>query len=260
MRNAIALALLLSIPAAAGPPAPGTRRNFVACPVVQDTRTVPCWLAEYDGETYFLAVQEDTGADLYPPQLQHQVLVEGTVAAGPRVCGGIPLKPVNLSVLPEVDRACSVVLPAQDSIAAPPVERGAGPAPPRSNLAGARPEPAPPAPPFESKEFTIHYDFDSDQVLVRLVRTLDSAARYALAIHASTVEVHAWRGAARLSNGKTLVERDDIARRRATQIGDSLRALGVPASSLDVRWEAEPEPADGIHDPEQRRVTILVRP
>ena len=26
------------------------RRNFVACPIVRDTASVPCWLAEYEGE------------------------------------------------------------------------------------------------------------------------------------------------------------------------------------------------------------------
>ena len=73
----------------------------MACPVVRDTKTVPCFLAEYQGETYFLGIQQDITADFYPPQLLHEVLVEGTVAPGPRVCGGIPLKPLHVSVLPE---------------------------------------------------------------------------------------------------------------------------------------------------------------
>jgi len=25
---------------------PANRRNFVACPIVRDTKTLPCWLAE----------------------------------------------------------------------------------------------------------------------------------------------------------------------------------------------------------------------
>ena len=37
-------------------------RNFVACPIVRDTATVPCWLAEYDGELYFLTLQSDVSA------------------------------------------------------------------------------------------------------------------------------------------------------------------------------------------------------
>ncbi len=48
-----------------------------ACPIVRDTRTVPCFLAEYDGETYFLGIQQDITADFHPPQLKHEVLVEG---------------------------------------------------------------------------------------------------------------------------------------------------------------------------------------
>ena len=42
--------------------------NFVTCPIVRDTRTVPCFLAEYEGETYYLVVQQDISADQYPPQ------------------------------------------------------------------------------------------------------------------------------------------------------------------------------------------------
>ena len=52
------------------------QRNFIACPIVRDTKTVPCFLAEYGGETYYLTIQQDIQAELYPPQLLHQVLVE----------------------------------------------------------------------------------------------------------------------------------------------------------------------------------------
>src|SRR5262245_55692856 len=105
----------------------GARRNFVTCPIVRDTKTVPCFLAEWNGELYFLGIQEDIGAAWFPPQLNHQVLVEGTIAAGPRVCGGIPLKPLVTSVLPELDTSCNTILPAEESIPAPPAHRGPGP-------------------------------------------------------------------------------------------------------------------------------------
>ena len=98
----------------------GQQRNFVTCPVVRDTKTVPCFMAEYDGEIYFLAMQQDIQAEIYPPQLLHEVLVEGTVQPGPRVCGGVPLKPIKLSVLPEVNPACNTILPAEPGIEAPP--------------------------------------------------------------------------------------------------------------------------------------------
>src|SRR3954466_4338243 len=82
------------------------QRSFVSCPIVRDTKTVPCYLAESDGELYFLGIQQDLTSDFHAPQLKHEVLVEGTVAPGPRVCGGIPLQPVSISVLKEVNLAC----------------------------------------------------------------------------------------------------------------------------------------------------------
>ena len=88
--------------------------NFVSCPIVRDTASVPCWLAEYEGELYFLTLQTDVSAPVTPPWLGHRVLVEGAVSAEPRICGGIVLKPVTLSVLPELDSSCSTMLPAED--------------------------------------------------------------------------------------------------------------------------------------------------
>src|SRR6476619_8475290 len=139
------------------------QRNFVTCPVVRDTPTVPCFLADYEGETYYLVVQQDISADQYPPQLLHEVLVEGTIEKGPRVCGGIPLKPVKLSVLPEVNQACNTILPAEPGIDAPPTRRPAGPSTRQPGAAPAAPPapPARPAPPFSEREWKILYDFDS---------------------------------------------------------------------------------------------------
>jgi hypothetical protein len=42
------------------------------------------------------------------------VLVEGTVSAEPRISGGIVLKPVYLSVMPEPDASCNTMLPAEE--------------------------------------------------------------------------------------------------------------------------------------------------
>ena len=88
-----AAALVLLLSAAATVHAQNV--SFVTCPVVRDTRTVPCWLAEYEGETYYLGKQGGVAQDFYPPQLNHEVLVEGVVAQGPRLCGGVPLRPVK---------------------------------------------------------------------------------------------------------------------------------------------------------------------
>ena len=37
--------------------------SFVTCPIVRDTKTVPCWLAEYNGETYYLGNQGGVAQD-----------------------------------------------------------------------------------------------------------------------------------------------------------------------------------------------------
>ena len=77
---------------------------------MRDTKTVPCFLAENDGELYYLGIQQDITSDFHPPQLKHEVLVEGTVVPGARVCGGIPLKPVSISVVKEVNLACNTLV------------------------------------------------------------------------------------------------------------------------------------------------------
>src|ERR1700722_17485820 len=105
----------------------GQQRSFVSCPIVRDTSTVPCFLAEDDGELYYLGIQQDITSDFHPPQLKHEVLVEGTVVPGQRVCGGIPLQPVSISVVKEINLACNTLLPAEPGIEAPAASRGPGP-------------------------------------------------------------------------------------------------------------------------------------
>jgi hypothetical protein len=237
--------------------------NFVTCPVVRDTRTVPCFLAEYQGETYYLAVQQDISADQYPPQLLHDVLVEGTIDAGPRVCGGIPLKPVKLSVMPEVNPACNTILPAEPGIDAPPTRRPAGPSTRQVPPAAAAAAPAPPArptPPFGEREWKILYDFDSAFLFSRDTRTVNLAADYAIAAKAKHIEIVARRGATLLSSGKVLVEGEAIAAQRADHVVTLLQGLGADPASMNVRVVSSPPQPDGKTDPENRVVSIRVSP
>src|SRR6185503_1089238 len=111
-RATVAAIALLGTASTAAAPEP--HRNFVACPIVRDTATVPCWLAEYKGELYFLTLQTDVSAPVNPPWLGHRVLVEGVVSDEPNICGGKVLKPVVLSVLPELDASCNTILPAEE--------------------------------------------------------------------------------------------------------------------------------------------------
>ena len=230
----------------------GQQKSFVACPIVRDTKTVPCFLAEYDGETYFLGIQQDITSEFHPPQLKHEVLVEGRIAEGPRVCGGIPLKPVAISVLKEVNLACNTLLPAEPGIEAPPSSRPAGPshgplnlAPPQETFSGAH-------------EFTVQYAFDDDYLEFGGNRVVNEAANYAKQIRARSVKVTGYRATSVLSNGSRMVEKPGLAEKRAQDIVTLLRGLGV--SAVSPTWKSDAEPGDGAADASRRRVTILVTP
>lgn len=220
--------------------------SFVTCPVVRDTATTPCWLAEYKGETYFLGVQGGVAQDFYPPQLNHRVLVEGTVAEGPRVCGGIPLQPVKTSVLLELDRSCNTILPAEDGIEPPqrPQVRGT-PSWVKSNGPG---------------DVTLYFDFDNDFLSLHVTRAIQQAVNYFQQSKAAGIEVVAYRGASKLSDGTAMVEKDGIAAERAAKVRDVLAGLGVAASAVSVRLMTAAPVPNGIDDPWGRKVTLSVKP
>jgi outer membrane protein OmpA-like peptidoglycan-associated protein len=246
------LVLTMAIPGVA------QQLNFVACPLVRDTKTVPCFLAEYQGETYFLGIQQDITAAFYPPQLLHAALVEGTVAQGPRVCGGIPLKPVHVSVLAEVNRACNTILPAEPGIDAPPAKRPAGPSTRQAPVSTADVAPKKPEPPFGERQFVIEYDFDSDFLFARNTRQLTDIAEYARVSKAQTVEVTGYRASTLLSNGNSLIEKAQVAQLRAERVAQVLKGLGTPASA--VHWSGEATAANGASDYENRRVVVRIIP
>ncbi len=108
---------------------------------------------------------------------------------GPRVCGGRPLAPVRVSVMPELTPACNTILPAEP---------------------GFTPGPSPiaPAPKFadSTREFVIPYDFDSDYLTLHTTRIVLEAVRVAKAAGATRIDVRGQRGATLLSNGKILTE------------------------------------------------------
>ncbi|MBS1807904.1 MAG: hypothetical protein JST84_06915 [Acidobacteria bacterium] len=228
---------------------PANRRNFVACPIVRDTKTLPCWLAEYEGELYFLGLQGSSASEFYPPQLNHEVLVEGTVTNEPRICGGIPLRPVKISVITELNRACNTLLPAEDGREAPaaPARRFT------DDMRKAGTE-------TTQRDFTVPFDFDSDYLTFHTTRILSEAARIAKAVNAAKIEVLGYRATTWLSNGNRLMEAQTIAEKRAKKVGEILVGLGISASAVSVNWNPTPESCDGVTDPEKRRVTIRIMP
>jgi outer membrane protein OmpA-like peptidoglycan-associated protein len=256
MRKALTVLLFLGAPFLASGTAarrndrpPADRRNFVACPIVRDTKTLPCWLAEYEGELYFLGLQGGGASEFYPPQLNHEVLVEGAVTNEPRVCGGIPLKPVRISVIAELNRACNTLLPAEDGMEAPAAPARRGDEDMRKPGSGAA-----------QRDFSVPFDFDSEYLPPHTTRIVGEAARVAKALKAAKIEAQGYRATTWLSNGEKFTEAQTIAEKRAKKVGEILVGLGLPAAAVSVNWKDEPEPCDGVTDPDKRRVTIKIVP
>ncbi len=239
--------------------ADGPRRNFVSCPIVRDTASVPCWLAEYEGELYYLTIQSDVTSPVTPPWLGHRVLVEGTVSGEPRICGGIVLKPVHLSVMPEPDASCNVLLPAEERYNLT-FEPPRPPGPSKGRLAfdnaPAR-APAPPAALPPEKEFVVPYDFDA-LVGFNHARVLTEVLEFARAVGAREIEIVGYRGAARLSNGQVMLEEPDMGKRRAEQLATLLQGANLKSPSYKVTWRDESARATGADDYAIRRAVITV--
>ena len=235
-------------------------RNFVACPIVRDTANVPCWLAEYDGELYFLTLQADVSAPVNPPWLGHKVLVEGKRKEGPRICGGIVLEPVRLSIVAELDPTCNTLLPAEDRYNLT-FEPPRPPGPSGGRLAfNTLPMPVKPVDvKREVRSFALPYDFNG-LVNFKHPFQLTPILDLANAMKVSRVEIEGHRSAALLSDGTVLQEKPDIAQRRAEQVAELLRGAGLKSPKYEVRWvDAAPAP-DGTTDHQSRRVDVTLHP
>ena len=258
MRFAAGLLLCgLSIVGAAAPPA-GTRMSFVSCPVVRDTRTVPCWLTQYEGEWYFLTLQTDVSAPVNPPWLGHQVLVEGVISDEPPICGGRVIKPVTLSVMPELDASCNTMLPAEDRYELG-FEPPRPPGPSRGRLAFGDPVPRSAAAAPPALDFSLSYEFDG-MVMFRHAQTLQRIFDAARAARPTELRITGFRSASRLSNGRVLREREAIGRERAQQVRELLQGAGLDAVKYTVEWRDLSRRPDGGADAANRRVDVRLIP
>ena len=237
----------------------GSHLNFVGCPVVRDTKTVPCWLAEHDGELYYVGIQTDISADFDPPYLGHRVLVEGVVKGGERICGGVVLDPVNVSPLPELEGACNTILPAEDRYQVPFAPRPPGPS--AGRLAFAPPPGAAAAKPALTgpQEFAIEYDFDTP-IMGRHSGVLTQIYDYATQTHARHIAVKGYRGATLLSDGTVMTERDTMPEARAKEVAKLLIGAGLPRAAIEVSWSTDVAPPDGDRDWHERRTVVRVEP
>jgi outer membrane protein OmpA-like peptidoglycan-associated protein len=259
-----ASALALFATGASAGEAAHKRIAFVSCPMVRNTE-VPCWLSAYAGELYYIGPQGDLGAEFYPPQLGHKVLVEGELSNDERICGGVVLKEVTASVLPEQDVSCNTILPAQ-GYPAPPNERGTGPSGVRGGEPPAppppRPAPPPPQPPFKAQSFTAYFNADTSRMWRPAQAAVRAAATYANQSKAAAVEVTGYRAAIKLMDGKTFTEDQGLARERAQVIAEALNTLGLPKDTkVTLKWVERPEGNTGDErDAKARRAEIRVLP
>lgn len=246
MKRAICLMITAAV-------AYGQQLSFVACPIVRDTKTVPCFLAEYEGETYFLGIQQDISTAFHPPQLKHEVLVEGLVKTGPRVCGGVPLEPIVISVVKELNLACNTILPSEPGIEAPAAPRGAGPSSRHAPAQRVAREPL-----TGEQSFVVPYQFNDDYLEFGPSGIFNEAAAYAKQVKAAKVKIMGYRATSALSNGSKLVEKDGLAEKRAQGVATLLRGLGV--ANVGIEWVSEAQAGDGVGDAGRRRVVIVVTP
>lgn len=253
------LALLLVPALASAAPPVGSHVSFVSCPIIRDTRSVPCWLSDFRGDRYYLTIQSDVSAEVQPPYLGHRVLVEGVVTDKPQICGGIVMSDVHLSVMPELDANCNEQLPAEDRYVIDFNPRPPGPSAGRLAFAAAPGAPREqPAPPQGPQTLHIYFDFDRG-VSFRHPSSLSSVLNTARQIGAQRMNITGVRGAHRLTDGTLLQEAANTGQRRAEEIAALLKGAGLDLPGT-VNWTSGENDADGIDDWQSRRVTVELLP
>lgn len=248
--------VLAAVAAGQGAQAAERPLAFVACPIVRDTATVPCWLAEFQGKTYYMGIQTDVSADFNPPSLGHKVLVEGTPnAEGKTVCGAPVLDGVKVSVMPELSPECNTLLQADDRYELG-FEPPRPPGPSGGRLAFTPPPPPPlPQAPFPERTFTIAYDFDGT-VNFQTPRFLQPVLQYAQHVKAKRIEITGQRAAVALTDAGQLNERDGLGTIRAEQVARLLKGAGLTDAEYVVRGNDQPQ----LGGPDVRKVTIRIIP
>lgn len=232
--------------------------RFVGCPVYRDTdagRKSGCWLADDPASGLRFDLQQAHTK----PQLGQEVLVEGWRPDAPRRqtrdCGGEVLERVRVSVLP--GRCPALLLPAEGfpgrNFVLP------GTVMTQNHL----PQPMP-APPFETRQFTILFDHGDDYLLYQHAEVqLQEAVRLARLGGARRIDIsgHAATQPQRVS-GRVLAEPASLAMQRARMVAEALVRLGWPRAQVGTTAQADPPLPSGTHAlmaaASQRRVTITV--
>jgi hypothetical protein len=246
-----ALLALIGVGAMAAEPV-----RFVACPVYRDTdagRKSGCWLAT-DGAT---GLRYDVSDAPYKPWVGRMVLVEGQPTDTPDICGGIPLAPVRTAVLEE--SCAEVVIPAEGYPSKPSVL-------PKDVMAPSSVPRELPAGPYSRQQYEIEFSYGDDRLMYQHVETtIERAALYAQASKARRVEVIGRADTPGFSaSQRALAEPSRLAAARGEMVREALQRLGVPAGSIVVRRDLEPQPLKNappaLREVTKRRATIVVTP
>lgn len=258
-RHRLVAVLLLAPSLLNAAPPVGSHISFVSCPIIRDTRSVPCWLSDFRSDRYYLTIQSDVSAQVQPPYMGHKVLVEGVVSDAPQICGGIVLSDLHLSVMPELDANCNQELPAEDRFVVDFNPRPPGPSAGRLAFAAAPGTPRQAAPPAKGPQsININFDFD-DGVSFRHPSALSSILNTARQIGARRMNIIGVRGAHRLTDGTLLQEAPNTGQRRAEEIAGLLKGAGLNLPGT-VTWTSAESDADGVDDWQSRRVTVELLP
>lgn len=249
----------------------GPRVNFIACPIYMDSEPTPLWFTRYQGELLFVRAQQNSSGRVRAPQLGHQILVEGVISDEAPIGGAKVLNPVNVSILQELSPECNEWLPAQDGVAVKFAKKPPGP----GNSGGDRQYGmdrlwalvdrlddadyvANPKVKAERKEFRVEFDFDSETVVAYPL--VGAAVLFAKDVNAASLEITAYRGSVRLSNGEVVNENEFVAVARARNIENIVRDYTLPkGTKVTVRWVNDPAPATG-EDYGNRHATIVITP
>ena len=118
--------------------------------------------------------------------------------------------------------------------------------------------PPPPPPPVAAPSFMVFFDWDRADLSAQALGTVKQAAN-----------VYKTRGSARITTtghtDRSGPEADNMALslRRANAVKDALVREGVPATAISVVGKGESQPlvptADGVREPQNRRVEIVVQ-
>lgn len=131
------------------------------------------------------------------------------------------------------------------------------PAPPPKPMAAPEPAPAPPPEPEISRNFLVFFDLNRANITSLAENIIQSAASEAK--RARSVRI---RLTGHTDRSGTTQYNQRLSLRRANAVSQRLQQLGIAANEIAVIAKGESEPlvatADGVREPQNRRVEILI--